>query len=585
MNPPQYENDMNFDNYTTNLKPIAIYYPQILDINESDSYKFINKTFLFKNINNSVALAKKHGIYGFAIYYNYNKRFAYILNEEIDIFLSNKYINFPFFLIWKNKNFFDLINQFRNKVVSYTQLLEVRLDKFVKNIKRYLKYELYIKIKSKPILSIEQPFNIKHLKRVILILRKKMIENNIGKIFILYPIIKEYNISKKQYLFDGVYDQSPIDWLRNDSKKRNIHYFSGIVYKNIFMNDLKFKPTFFFCSMLDIENEFLKSYTPEKYYLLNKIIIHWTERNYKKNKGIFLIYSWNNYQNENYLEPNKKYGYASLNSFSRALFNLPNNQNFYNFVYLKGKKIISVQAHLFYIDLLPEIINKTNNIPLLFDLFITIILPFSKDYVEENLKKYSKSDKYEIQIVVNKGRDVLPFLTQMKGKIKEYKYICHIHTKKSQHNPLLGSAWRNYLFDNLLGDKHTILEIIYDFEINDKLGFIFPDTYYNNINGVDNYESSTFRYHQPNIKYMNFILKHLFKKNTLEVGKQLIFPSGNMFWARFNAIYQIFNINFKNIIPKEKNQINGTFMHAIERIWLYLVKLNGYYYKIIFKRY
>lgn len=34
-----------------------------------------------------------------------------------------------------------------------------------------------------------------------------------------------------------------------------------------------------------------------------------------------------------------------------------------------------------------------------------------------------------------------------------------------------------------------------------------------------------------------------------------------------------------NNFPKEKNQTEDTIMHAIERIWLYLVKYNGFYYK------
>ena len=82
---------------------------------------------------------------------------------------------------------------------------------------------------------------------------------------------------------------------------------------------------------------------------------------------------------------------------------------------------------------------------------------------------------------------------------------------------------------------------------------------------------------------MNLILKRLFGK--FEVGNQLIFPSGNMFWAKVNAIYQIFEFRLINIFPKEKNQTNETIMHAIERIWLYLVKLNGYNYKMIFRYY
>ena len=56
-----------------------------------------------------------------------------------------------------------------------------------------------------------------------------------------------------------------------------------------------------------------------------------------------------------------------------------------------------------------------------------------------------------------------------------------------------------------------------------------------------------------------------------------------MFWARIKAIYQIFNLRLE--FPDELGQTNETIMHAIERIWLYIVKLNGYSYKTIFKKY
>ena len=56
-----------------------------------------------------------------------------------------------------------------------------------------------------------------------------------------------------------------------------------------------------------------------------------------------------------------------------------------------------------------------------------------------------------------------------------------------------------------------------------------------------------------------------------------------MFWAKVKAIYQIFDLNLEKRFPKENGQLNLTLMHGIERIWLYIVKLNGYYYKKIFK--
>ena len=58
-----------------------------------------------------------------------------------------------------------------------------------------------------------------------------------------------------------------------------------------------------------------------------------------------------------------------------------------------------------------------------------------------------------------------------------------------------------------------------------------------------------------------------------------------MFWSRTEAISQIFIADFCKYFPDENDQTNDTIMHGIERIWLYLAKLNGFYYKIIFKRF
>ena len=55
-----------------------------------------------------------------------------------------------------------------------------------------------------------------------------------------------------------------------------------------------------------------------------------------------------------------------------------------------------------------------------------------------------------------------------------------------------------------------------------------------------------------------------------------------MFWAKINAIYQIFTYDFDDYFENEDNQTNDTIMHGLERIWLYLVKYNGFYYKTIF---
>jgi lipopolysaccharide biosynthesis protein len=126
--------------------------------------------------------------------------------------------------------------------------------------------------------------------------------------------------------------------------------------------------------------------------------------------------------------------------------------------------------------LIEEIINKTNNIPIKFDLFISSNFLTKKNYLYNFIKKNTKANQFEIEILENKRRDFMPLLIQMKNKIKKYKYICYIHTKKSIYLNV-EETWRNYLLNNLLGNKDIIFEILTDFENNDKLGFVFPENY------------------------------------------------------------------------------------------------------------
>ena len=182
--------------------------------------------------------------------------------------------------------------------------------------------------------------------------------------------------------------------------------------------------------------------------------------------------------------------------------------------------------------------------------------------------------KYLKTMVENKGRDILPFLNQIKKKFKSYKYLCHIHTKKSLTAPEIGFLWRNYLYDNLLGNINIVSEILHDFEINEKLGFLFPETFYKIIQHFYLLTNGT-------KKWMDILASKLFPNHI--IGEPINFPAGNMFWARIKAIFQIFIYDFSKYFPNEDDQTNDTIMHGIERIWLYLVKYNDYYYKTIFK--
>ena len=100
-----YENDISFKDYETTLKPIAFYHPEYINIsynkyfNKNDKPKQPNMIDIEQVIEEQTRLAKNHGIYGFAIYFDlFDLNYCHnILNN----FLSDK-LSFPFFLIWKN---------------------------------------------------------------------------------------------------------------------------------------------------------------------------------------------------------------------------------------------------------------------------------------------------------------------------------------------------------------------------------------------------------------------------------------------------------------------------------------------------
>ena len=560
-----HESDLKFGKYKTNLKPIAFYYPEY---NNISYYKYFNNSFkqniisnnsIYKLVKKQVKLAKNHLIYGFAIYYDLFN-ITNISCISIEAFLNK--VNFPFFMVWRNEEI-DIIDN-------------NTLDILINKIERFMISENYIKFKQRPILSLNNKKNFENGTRIISFLRYKA-KKRIGKIFILYPFkgkLKEKIFIRKN---TAIYDFSKIDLFEEVTNRPNTIYYTGFIYKNLILNNLNVNYILFRTTYLN--NLIFKDYKPAKFYMLNRLIAQSVYNNYCENEGIMFIDSWNNYLSGNYLEFDEKFGYSSINSFTKSLLDLPYQEK-NNFISNNKKTIIAIQVHVFYEDLFEKILERINLIPFKYDLYISTTSEEKKIKIEKYLIN-SNHNYYEIRIFENKGRDVYPFINQMRIFYKYYKYICHLHTKKSLHKKLLGLNWSEYIYQNLIGSRKIISNIICDFEENDKLGFIFPENYYEIIKGIKDFDNSNLALHAINKKFMNYILESIFHR--YKIGDKLIFPVGNMFWAKTKAIYQIFNIKLK--FPEELSQINTTIMHAIERIWLYLVKLNGYLYKQIIYNY
>ena len=88
-------------------------------------------------------------------------------------------------------------------------------------------------------------------------------------------------------------------------------------------------------------------FSPDKLFVIIKIIIAYNIKMYKSKKTFIYINMWNEFYNPTILGPNKKYGFGFLNSLSKALFNLSYAFN-YNLTNLEKSTKIAIQAHVFY---------------------------------------------------------------------------------------------------------------------------------------------------------------------------------------------------------------------------------------------
>ena len=553
-----YEKEMTFKKYNTNFKPIAFYHPEY---NNISFFNFFNNSFK-KDINNihklikkQIKLAKNHQIYGFAIYYDP------FYKNNISIITTYAFLNkffFPFFIVLK-------IDKIKNINIIVIDFLIIKLSKFMLS-------DNYIKIKERPILSINCPYNLINETNFISLLRSRA-KKFVGKIYLLYPFKGKLNNIIFINKFDAIYDFSQLD-LYDEINRPNIIHYTGFIYKNLILNNINYN-----CSLyrsIFVNYYYFKDYKPEKFYFQNKIIFQSLYNKYFDNEKIIFIESWNDYLNGNYLEFDEKFGFSTINSFSKSILNLPYNDNK---IIINDSFGIAIQVHVVYEKLFKKLLSKINRISFKYDLYISTISKEKMINIEKMLIK-SNDRKYEIKIFENKGSDIYPFISQMRNIFKYYKYICHLHTNKTMYNKHLGLNWIDYIYKNLIGSNETFSNIIFDFEENKLLGFIFPEAYYELIRGVKDYENSNYLV-EINKLYMNFILKRFFHK--YKVGNQLIFPVGNMFWAKTKAIYQIFDKRFK--FEKRLMQASESILYAIERIWLYLVKFNGYFYKKIINHY
>lgn len=224
---------------------------------------------------------------------------------------------------------------------------------------------------------------------------------------------------------------------------------------------------------------------------------------------------------------------------------------------------IAIVLHLHYPDLWPEINTYLGNIPVSFDLYVTLTNTMGIQVESEIRQAFPAA---HLEVVPNRGRDILPFhrLTRYVLEAGRYDLVCKIHSKKSPRWEM-GDQWRRDLLDGVLGSPARILEIILEFRRCADLGMVAARTCMASAsrNGAD---ANSIRLEQM-VRSMRLPWS----------SDDFIFAAGTMFWCRVQALVPLQSVSLHEAdFEEESQQIDGTLAHAHERLFGWLVQHHGY---------
>jgi len=344
----------------TDIKLIAFYLPQFHPIQEND--KWWGKGFTeWTNVTRAVPqfighyqprlpgelgfydlripevqkrqieLAKQYGIYGFCFHlYWFNGRT--LLESPINKFLEN--FDFPFCINWANENWTKRWDGKDNEILIAQKHSPEDDIEFIKYISKYLTNKNYIKIKSKPLLVIYRPILFPNPKATAERWREWCLKNGIGEIY-LAATHSYGHVDPRDIGYDAAIEFPPNTFPLKDSARQfnitNPNY-KGVIldYKNAMefsINSIKppYKKFRGICPGWDNEarrpgrGTVLVNSTYENFKQWLKILCHFTHHNFDSDERIIFINAWNEWAEGTYLEPDRRYGYASLQAVADAL--------------------------------------------------------------------------------------------------------------------------------------------------------------------------------------------------------------------------------------------------------------------------
>jgi len=227
---------------------------------------------------------------------------------------------------------------------------------------------------------------------------------------------------------------------------------------------------------------------------------------------------------------------------------------------------VAVCVHVYYTDMLDEILALTDTIPGKFDFIATTETAEKKAIIEKTVAGRANIGQVIVRIVEqNRGRDMSALFVACRDLFLDgpYDLVCRLHTKKSpQVAAGRGNLFKRHMFENLLNSPGFTTNVLDMFHDNPWIGVAIP----------------------PVVQYSYWTLGHAWFVNrpkAEEVAKLLdlkvhfdpdtpIAAYGTMFWFRPKALRKLFAHPWKwTDFNAEPHHVDGGLAHVLERLICY----------------
>lgn len=239
-----------------------------------------------------------------------------------------------------------------------------------------------------------------------------------------------------------------------------------------------------------------------------------------------------------------------------------------------GKKRVALTMHLYYPDLIDGMLRYARNMPEDTDVYISTPNEETRRLAEEKARSLHVRS-VTVLPMGNRGRDVSAVLVALKPYLYDYQYVCFVHDKKTvQTKPYANGAGFAYqCMECCLGSPDYVENILETFRRNPRLGMLMPPSpNHGNFYQIIGQEWAS------NFKNTCALAYRLGLNVDIQADKEPITPLGTMFWFRPEALRTLLDYPWTyEDFPQEPNGFDGTLLHAVERLYGFVVQHEGYY--------